>query len=820
MADLYSVIPGMQPTQQEVLEAELLAKQILESKFPNMDLREGTGVRDLVLRPTATLLAMIKKATDYYFTQNDLLSVNDATPAAVVDSIMSNLFISRKPGTKSVVNARLFFARAKNTSVSSNTFFSTDNVSKFFPAMTINVVSQSMTLDPYSNEYYVDIELTAEQEGKAYNISSGSLLYFSSFDPYFLRAEINYLVSASITTETNSQFITRAKSSVSTRNMINTPSIDFVLRDTFNYLSHVLPIGMGDTEMIRDMILAVLPTNPARQITAMTVVSGNITATLSNHRFNSGQVVVMSGCSNTNFNTSFTITYIDESTFSFVLPLTTTVPTTLPQVRSSDLPVRTHIGGCTDIYCADQTSSNIVQVTTDGFGQAVVTGPVFNIARSQVSGGNSQDSIPFQNNVTVGFTSVGVTPNLTTGVALYTLTAPSHPFTVGDSLYISGFSQTRPIYSINCSGITATGTSTSHGYVVGDVITVAGVIPVDYNGTYQVTAVTASTFSYVMLANVALPGNCTAATVELNTINGTQIVTTTTLNSVSFSSRNPNTLTTGTGSVTSPVKYFVRNPNTETRPIASVGRDQLTHDVLIGLPKHGYVAGRRVVLSGFTPSGYNGGWVIKSVTNQDNFVVSVPSMALNTTVITTNIPQCTSVIPTQDTGFSTRQSLVIDFGAAYAYRTASFNMQSFLYLDSIQSFLDNANTRVICGDYLARGFNLFALDFAISSYLPGGLNQGLVASSINTYVASLLPGDPFVVTELIAVMRASGVIDIKLPITVGYRRFTRELDYYLYSDIGVITDVLDPNDRTTLFMVNSINVASEALPTAMIPTVR
>ena len=67
MTNLYTVIPGLTPSQQEVLEAELLAKQILEAEFPDLDLREGTGLRDLVLRPTSFAFALLKKATDYYF---------------------------------------------------------------------------------------------------------------------------------------------------------------------------------------------------------------------------------------------------------------------------------------------------------------------------------------------------------------------------------------------------------------------------------------------------------------------------------------------------------------------------------------------------------------------------------------------------------------------------------------------------------------------------------------------------------------------------------------------------------------------------------
>ena len=86
MSNLYSVIPSLTPNAQEVIEAELLAKQILEAEFPDLDLREGTGLRDLILRPTAYAMALLRKSTDYYFAQNTIKGVNDTTDTEIVDT--------------------------------------------------------------------------------------------------------------------------------------------------------------------------------------------------------------------------------------------------------------------------------------------------------------------------------------------------------------------------------------------------------------------------------------------------------------------------------------------------------------------------------------------------------------------------------------------------------------------------------------------------------------------------------------------------------------------------------------------------------------
>jgi hypothetical protein len=159
-----------------------------------------------------------------------------------------------------VINARLYFARQKAIVVSSDVYFSPDNTLKFFPAAAISVSTGQLTFDSNNNEYYYDLDLVAEQEGSDYNISSGSLLYFSNFDPFFLHAEINFLKSTAVATESNTEFITRAQTAISTRNLINNRSITAKMLEDFAQLDGVSTIGYGDPEMIRDQIQAYVAT--------------------------------------------------------------------------------------------------------------------------------------------------------------------------------------------------------------------------------------------------------------------------------------------------------------------------------------------------------------------------------------------------------------------------------------------------------------------------------------------------------------------------------------------------------------------------------
>jgi hypothetical protein len=167
MADLYSVISGIEPDSQDIVEAELLAKQIIEANFPDIDLREGTGVRDLVLRPSAFLLALCKKGYDYYFSQNTLAGIDDNSPTDVVDGLLGNLFLTRNTGTYATISVRLYFARQKSVSLTTSTSFSTDGSLLFFPAATTTYPALALQYDSYQNEYFLDVDLIAGEKGSA-----------------------------------------------------------------------------------------------------------------------------------------------------------------------------------------------------------------------------------------------------------------------------------------------------------------------------------------------------------------------------------------------------------------------------------------------------------------------------------------------------------------------------------------------------------------------------------------------------------------------------------------------------------------------------
>lgn len=790
MSDLYSVIPGLQPTAQDVLEAELLAKQILEAKYPTLDLREGTGLRDLLIRPLAVFVALTKNGTDYLFTQNTLTSVNDATPPDLVDSILSNWFLTRKIGTLSVISSRLYFSRRKNVSISTDIYFSTDNTLKFYPTASTNYTSNSLVFDSFSNEYYVDVDLAAEKEGSMYNLGSGSLLYFSNFDPYFLRAEINYLKQASIQSESNTQFIDRAKTAISTRNLINEPSIDSNLKEAFNYIQRLVTVGMGDVNMIRDQIKAVFNDEVPRILQSLTSSGTVATATLTNHGYHTGQLISVASGSPSTYNGQFSITVVNPDVFTYTLSGTAGIVTSLPTIAGVNNPFLIHNGGMVDIYCSDSLATAIIQVTTDNLGRAHLTGPIYDITRSSVSGGSQNDTIPVSNTVNItNFNIVGTTATASTSIA--------HNFLSTNSVTIAGVVQQKPLTSISCSLGVVTATVTSHGYLIGDSVVILGVTPTTYNGTYIITSVpTANTFNYSVITNISSVGSGGSMTSEVNLLNGTFPLTYASGSTFSYIvSRNTSGIFTGTPTAMSLVSYTQASTNTQSSNLTSASCSGTT--VTVNMPFHGFSIGRYVTITGATPTGYNGSWRIISIPNQDQFTFTVP---LNISGSTTS-GSVKSVTPWYDFGFSQNQDIVVDFGVLNSNKTASFQIKYFQNLDSIQSYLNSGSNRVLCADYLARGFNFYLLHIEVTSYNGPAPISSLVTSVISSYIATLQPGDMFIVSDMVAKLRINGIVNIQNPPLITFKKYTRDLTPV---ETGTIINILDPNDSTNVFLLDSV----------------
>lgn len=354
--DIFSVMNELELSADDIQQAETFAQQFLEAKFPTVDFRQGTGVRDLVIRPNAVMIAMLKKYIEIYFQSGNLASVTNNTPAEVVDGILSNFFITRNTGSFATVRARLYFlfqnGVPSNVSLPTSAFFSTDNTRMFFPSTPIfaqplkdgdTPISGNVYLAYDSSEelWYFDTELSSQTATEDFNdLTEGDLLYFTLFNPYFVKGKILYMSSPAVRQETNLEMVDRSYNAISTRNLINDPSIASRLYDVYNFIKYIKVVGMGDPDMWRDYVqVEGIFDNPATEVA-------------------------------------------DK--------------------------YRIHVGGSVDIYADTPFRTAVVQLTTDATGVVELTGPIFDVYRSPISGGVKADDIPLDQEAAISYPNTTV----------------------------------------------------------------------------------------------------------------------------------------------------------------------------------------------------------------------------------------------------------------------------------------------------------------------------------------------------------------------------------------------------------------------------
>jgi hypothetical protein len=324
----------------------------------------------------------------------------------------------------------------------------------------------------------------------------------------------------------------------------------------------------------------------------------------------------------------------------------------------------------------------------------------------------------------------------------------------------------KPVTSITSSGTTATVTCTAHGYATGTKVTIMGAGPAGYNGEFVITNTGANTFTYTLASTLTSPA-------------------------------------TGTITANVPVPFTWANSYVLSTVPTSITRTGSVATVTSA--NHGLMIGDRVNVSGANQVQYNGTFVVTDVPTRDTFCYKVDSSAVTPAG---GVLSFKYVDRQNDVGFSDRQSITVDFGGTYANQTVSFTLYHHNNIDGYQGYLSDANKRVLCGDLLARGFNLTMLDLVITAYNGPSPDAQECNDVTIAYLASLSPGQPFVMADLLAKLYEAGITTIKTPVDITYTKYWNDL---LGPTTGTITDVLDPADTCNIFVVNSMETDNQAI---------
>jgi hypothetical protein len=259
-------MPEYTISNKDLRDAESFLVEFQTEVIPEANLEVGGAVRDLLIKGFAYVYAYLRGEIDRVTARQSLLKIQDGLEegddiAQAVDELLSNWFIIRKGGTKSLMTGRLHFTEKRAQAIPSSSKFWRNNTIVFVIDSDIDpyMIAEDQMFPVFDSsgeliDYVVDVPLVAFQTGEVSDIEPGKFVKVQVPGglPYFSYAENTEKSSGGKDYESSDEMIERAETAISVRNLINNRSCDVTLQELFPAISETLTIGMGEDEQIRD----------------------------------------------------------------------------------------------------------------------------------------------------------------------------------------------------------------------------------------------------------------------------------------------------------------------------------------------------------------------------------------------------------------------------------------------------------------------------------------------------------------------------------------------------------------------------------------
>jgi len=228
------------------LEARLM------QEFPDVNFREGSGVRDLLVKANQLLLDPIAREVTL-IKQGQSLANPELLAASEADALVANMFVSRSTGGLATGTARLYFNAPVALNISVGNVCYTASGLRFLPTTLQSISAEAMVFNQSGSLYYFDIQLTAESPGTEYNVDRREIIGITNLNTAVRVENINKF-EGGIGEETTDELVDKAETSITERSLVVARGVSARLREQFASLVHLQVVGHSDPEMSRDII--------------------------------------------------------------------------------------------------------------------------------------------------------------------------------------------------------------------------------------------------------------------------------------------------------------------------------------------------------------------------------------------------------------------------------------------------------------------------------------------------------------------------------------------------------------------------------------
>lgn len=234
---------------------EMNVETFIETRLrQEMDLntREGSGIRDLLVKPNQILLDPISREVQL-LRQSQSLANPELLAPSEADALVANLFINRSRGGLATGTVRLYFNAPIAINISASNLVYTVDGRRYLPTTLQSISAEAMIFNQSGNLYYFDIQVTAEKPGAEYNISKSSVVGITNLNSA-VRVDNPDKFENGLDEETTDDLVQRAELAVTERSLVVGRGAATRLRAQFEDLMHLQIVGMFDEEMERDVL--------------------------------------------------------------------------------------------------------------------------------------------------------------------------------------------------------------------------------------------------------------------------------------------------------------------------------------------------------------------------------------------------------------------------------------------------------------------------------------------------------------------------------------------------------------------------------------
>jgi hypothetical protein len=246
-------------------QAQLLINMI-RSKYPRLDLRRGTALRDLLIDADAAIGALFNAQVDEQRNSSSLMMLVDRAENGEeididdVNAILSNFNMKSVSGTKAKGYVRVFVSSANTHSIMTGVQFYTNDGVYFTVSSdtTASITPSAGEVKQYSSisGYWYLVPVEAVEVGANGNIEQGTALTSDTAISDFISASAYQTFSGGSDLEEIGKTLDRIKSSLSIRALTTSTAVESQLRDRFdntdNPIVAISLCGYGNIAQHRD----------------------------------------------------------------------------------------------------------------------------------------------------------------------------------------------------------------------------------------------------------------------------------------------------------------------------------------------------------------------------------------------------------------------------------------------------------------------------------------------------------------------------------------------------------------------------------------